>query len=126
MKTPYSESRNRAESHSKRVLDLLRQNIEHGVNNTDLKRISLRYGAIIGSMQRDGYDILVENIGDGLCKYYLHKEPETITPKYKGNAKDILLKKINENYNGEISSEEFVELLHDLQMTLMRKPKVFQ
>jgi hypothetical protein len=122
IEAPYRESRKRVESQSKKIIELLR-NEKNGITNTELQKISLRYGAIIGEMQRKGYDIIVENIGGGLCKYYLLNEPEKYEYKYVGSAKELLFNEISNKFSDLISSEELVRMLNDLDLTLMKKPR---
>jgi hypothetical protein len=117
--TPFQESRSRVVSQTERTLRLLRSN--NGVTNDTLKRISLRYTAIIQAMRKEGYDIVVENLGEGLCKYYLLSEPETPHMKKEPTARELLLDRVIGQ--GSVTSEELVNILNDLSLTLMRKQR---
>lgn len=119
MTSPYKESRKRAENQSIKILKMLTEAGTSGVINSTLMKVSLRYQSVIGSLTREGHDIRVEHLGDGLCKYY-YTPKEIIKPKYEGTAKEELFKAI-EAKGGEVTADELVQLLDNLSMTLAKK-----
>ncbi len=112
MPTAYRKAQEKMPYRKDIILRMLRNAGEKGVTNTELQKVSLRYSACIGTyMKNQGYEIRVKNLGGGLCRYYLISEPETINYGKPENAVDILLREIEENFGGEVSSEDLVKIL---------------
>lgn len=85
----------------------------------DLAKIAKRYNARIQEMYVKGFGIKVEELGGGLTKYILVKEPETKKSK-PDKALNVLIHNINSKYNGNLSVDQLVDELNSSNFTVRR------
>lgn len=114
------ETKERTESQRSKILNALRMDGLNGVTNVILSSIALRYNARLQELYQQGYVIEKKESSNGITKYFLISEPET--PKGKAeDALSLLLKKIDNTYDGVVNSKELVEMLFESEFTVRRK-----
>jgi hypothetical protein len=114
----YDESKERTPSQRQLILNELRKAGDKGVLNIDMTSISHRWGARIQELYVQGYEIELYNHGEGVVRYTLISEPESLGTLKTRKAKDILLDVIGE---GEVDGEELSFLLDELGLNVTRK-----
>lgn len=75
----YEEAKKRMPSQQAKVLKALKDAGENGVTNEQLQKIALRFNHSIHALKKEGYEIAIEPIEKGFCKYYLISEPKGAT-----------------------------------------------
>lgn len=90
----------------------------------DLAKIAKRYNARIQEMYVKGFGIKVEELGGGLTKYILVKEPETKMSK-PDKALNVLIDGIKNKYNGNVTVEQLIDELNDNNFTVRRNIGTF-
>ena len=121
MEVVFKESQERKPSKKTEVLDALMFAGAQGILNTTLSNISLRYGTLTNALQLDGYDITLENLGNGLIRYTLNSEEKaekTVVEK----GLDIVKREIKSNYDCVIFFDELVEILDKHNLHIKHKP----
>ena len=121
MELVFKESQERKPSKKTEVLDALMFAGAQGILNTTLSNISLRYGTLTNALQLDGYDITLENLGNGLIRYTLNSEEKaekTVVEK----GLDIVKREIKSNYDCIIFFDELVEILDKHNLHIKHKP----
>src|SRR5699024_9113770 len=87
----------------KDVLKALKDAGDNGLTNQELSRIARRYGAYLGEMYKEGYEIPKTNLGNVLFRY-IYKS----LPKNKIVREKAMNKIINESRkSGEVNKDEF-------------------
>ena len=121
MEVVFKEAQERKPSKKTEVLDALMFAGEQGILNTTLSNISLRYGTLTNALQLDGYDITLENLGNGVIRYTLNSEEKaekTVVEK----GLDIVKREIKSNYDCIIFFDELVEILDKHNLHIKHKP----
>ena len=121
MELVFKEAQERKPSKKTEVLDALMFAGARGILNTTLSNISLRYGTLTNALQLDGYDITLENLGNGLIRYTLNSEEKaekTVVEK----GLDIVKREIKSNYDCVIFFDELVEILDKHNLHIKHKP----
>jgi len=103
-----------------KILMALKSADKKGVTNTILNNISIRFGHYIYLLKIDGYDIEVENLGDGLVRYTLKDTPLKRIKYEKGI--DVLKREIIDNFGNNITYEELSSILDKHRFNIVRKP----
>lgn len=116
----YNESKKRAPSQRKKILDVLRKAGVNGVLNSELVEICIGYRSRIAELYKIGYKIRVDHVEKGVCIYTLEHEPQIEKNKQKP-AIDILVSIINSENDGKVTSNELVKLLNDQGFNITRK-----
>ena len=120
MEVVFKEAQERKPSKKTEVLDALMFAGAQGILNTTLSNISLRYGTLTNALQLDGYDITLENLGNGLIRYTLNSEEKaekTVVEK----GLDIIQREIK-MHRGLVSFDELVEILDKHNLHIKHKP----
>ena len=117
MEVVFKEAQERKSSKKTEVLDALMFAGAQGILNTTLSNISLRYGTLTNALQLDGYDITLENLGNGLIRYTLNSEEKAEKTVVKKGL-DIVKNEIKHNYQGVVFFDELVKILdkHNLHI----------
>ena len=121
MELVFKEAQERKPSKKTEVLDALMFAGAQGILNTTLSNISLRYGTLTNALQLDGYDITLENLGNGVIRYTLNSEEKaekTVVEK----GLDIVKREIKSNYDCVIFFDELVEILDKHHLHIKHKP----
>ena len=121
MEVVFKEAQERKPSKKTEVLDALMFAGAQGILHTTLSNISLRYGTLTNALQLDGYDITLENLGNGLIRYTLNSEEKaekTVVEK----GLDIVKREIKSNYDCVIFFDELVEILDKHNLHIKHKP----
>ena len=121
MEVVFKEAQERKPSKKTEVLDALMFAGEQGILNTTLSNISLRYGTLTNALQLDGYDITLENLGNGVIRYTLNSEEKaekTVVEK----GLDIVKREIKSNYDCIIFFDELVKILDKHNLHIKHKP----
>ena len=121
MEVVFKEAQERKPSKKAEVLEALKFAGRYGILNTTLSTISLRYGTLTNALQLDGYDITLENIGNGLIKYTLNSE-EKAEKIVVEKGLDIVKREIKSNYDCVIFFDELVEILDKHNLHIKHKP----
>lgn len=120
MEVVFKEAKERKPSKKDEVLEALKFAGRYGILNNTLSTISLRYGTLTNALQLDGYDITLENIGNGLIKYTLNSEEKaekTVVEK----GLDIIQREIK-MHRGLVSFDELVKILDEHNLHIKHKP----
>lgn len=120
MEVVFKEAQERKPSKKTEVLDALMFAGAQGILNTTLSNISLRYGTLTNALQLDGYDITLENLGNGLIRYTLNSEEKaekTVVEK----GLDIIQREIK-MHQGLVFFDELVEILDKHNLHIKHKP----
>ena len=120
MEVVFKEAQERKPSKKTEVLDALMFAGAQGILNTTLSNISLRYGTLTNALQLDGYDITLENLGNGVIRYTLNSEEKaekTVVEK----GLDIIQREIK-MHRGLVSFDELVEILDKHNLHIKHKP----
>ena len=120
MEVVFKEAQERKPSKKTEVLDALMFAGAQGILKTTLSNISLRYGTLTNALQLDGYDITLENLGNGLIRYTLNSEEKaekTVVEK----GLDIIQREIK-MHRGLVSFDELVEILDKHNLHIKHKP----
>ena len=72
-------------------------------------------------MQLDGYDITLENLGNGLIRYTLNSEEKAEKTVVKKGL-DIVKNEIKHNYQGVVFFDELVKILDKHNLHIKHKP----
>ena len=121
MEVVFKEAQERKPSKKTEVLDALMFAGAHGILNTTLSNISLRYGTLTNALQLDGYDITLENLGNGLIRYTLNSEEKAEKTVVKKGL-DIVKNEIKHNYQGVVFFDELVKILDKHNLHIKHKP----
>lgn len=116
----HQETKERAESQRTKILNALRMKGLDGVTNVMLAEIAMRYNARLQELYQQGYVIDVKEQPNGITKYKLISEPE-VPKKKPEDALSLLIKEINNTYDGVVRSEDLIQLLEDNDFTVRRK-----
>ncbi len=106
-----AHDRKRIMTQRQKIIQMLIDAGDEGVTNTEMNKISLRYGGHINELYRQGYKIKKMNLGGGIYRYWLLSIPSQI--KIPENAHDIFLDEVEKKGDEEMSalcSEIFEEL----------------
>lgn len=114
------EAKPRIPSQRERIVELLKERGELGATNDELSRIALCYQTRIFELVEQGYEIKLENLGQGLVKYMLLKIPDSPDAPRKP-IRDIIVEEINENYGGLVDVSSLYELLEKCNAMISRK-----
>ena len=120
MEVVFKEAQERKPSKKTEVLDALMFAGAQGILNTTLSNISLRYGTLTNALQLDGYDITLENLGNGIIRYTLNSEEKaekTVVEK----GLDIIQREIK-MHRGLVSFDELVKILDKHNLHIKHKP----
>ena len=121
MEVVFKEAQERKPSKKTEILEALTLAGSEGIYNILLSNISLRYGTLTNALQLDGYDITLENLGNGLIRYTLNSEEKaekTVVEK----GLDIVKREIKSNYDCVIFFDELVEILDKHNLHIKHKP----
>jgi len=110
-------------SKREQILNVLRSAGNKGVTNAELSVTALRYGGYLGDLYKLGYKIDTESLGDGLFKYTLISEPESLVKREK--AIDTLLSEI-ENRGGMISQSDLLNILDSKGIAVKYKANTYK
>jgi hypothetical protein len=102
-----------------KIISALKEAGSEGLTNSELSKISLRYGGHLGDLYRKGYKIEKYNLDGGLYNYILISEPADI--KYFQNANEEIFAAIRENFNDSITYDELKKLLEEKHFHIIRK-----
>lgn len=116
----FEESKGRIASHTEVIFDMLSNAGQKGVTNNELAEVTPRFGSPLHNLRLTGFDIVTENLGNGLVKYTL-KENLIKRPKYVKGV-DAISKAINEQYNGNVTVPELLKIMDEQNMNFVRKP----
>lgn len=112
---------NRAIAQRSRIIETLREVGIEGCTNIELyEHVTKSLGARLSELYERGYYIECTKIKDGIYNYVLISEP--IKPFAKPmSAEKMLLKQIDEDYEGNIDAEQLLELLRNNDLIISRK-----
>lgn len=114
------ETKERAKSQRSKILNALRMEGLDGVTNVVLSSIGLRYNARLQELYQQGYVIEKTESSGGITKYKLISEPD-VPNKKPEDALSLLIKEIDNTYDGVVRSEDLIQLLEDKEFTVRRK-----
>lgn len=114
------ETRERTKSQRSKILNLLRMKGLDGVTNVMLSEMALRYNARLQELYQLGYVIEKKVYPNGITKYKLISEPKVLNGKAE-DALSLLIKEIDNTYDGVVRTEELVKLLEENEFTVKRK-----
>lgn len=114
------ETKSRTESQRSKILNALRIKGLDGVTNLILSSIALRYNARLQELYQQGYVIDVKEQPNGITMYKLISEPD-VPKKKPEDALSLLIKEIDNTYDGVVNSGELVKMLEDNDFTIRRK-----
>ena len=120
MEVVFKEAQERKPSKKTEVLDALMFAGAQGILNTTLSNISLRYGTLTNALQLDGYDITLENLGNGVIRYTLNSE-EKAEKTVVERGLDIIQREID-LHQGLVFFDELVEILDKHNLHIKHKP----
>ncbi|PAD70565.1 hypothetical protein CHH83_01820 [Bacillus sp. 7586-K] len=120
MTTTLKEASERIPTQREKILNLLRNAADKGITNQQFQNVCIRWDARVRELYQQGYVIENESLGNGVYKYILVSEPETIADKPK-KAIELLISKINNTYNGKIDTESLSSLLEAEGLQVVRK-----
>lgn len=111
----------RAIAQSIKIIEVLREAGIKGCTNIELSdRVTKSLGARLSGLYERGYYIECTKIGKGVYNYVLISEP--IKPLSKPlRAEKLLLKQIEEQYNGSVNITELLDLLRKHDLIISRK-----
>lgn len=110
---------NRSGNHSKDILSMLKRAGENGVTNTELIKITHRFGGTIFNLRMSGYKIELTNMGDGIVLYTLKRNTPSKVGKVKGI--DLVANEI-EVLGGRVSLWDLMNILEDHNLHIIHKP----
>lgn len=116
-----SEIKRLAKKHEQ-ILNALRVAGKDGITNGELSKIALRYGGHLGKLYKEGYKIDKEFLGEGLYRYTLISEPETIIVRQK--ALNKLLSEVEKH--GSVDKDTLVELLEINNISVKYKANTYK
>ena|SRR3982750_4679602 len=114
---------NRLITQRQKIINALKEAGAEGMTNSELSKISLRYGAHLGELYRKGYKITKQNLDGGLYKYVLIAEPADY--KYFKNAQIQTIEDVSEEY-GEDYAKGLKKYLEDNHFHIIRKNGWYQ
>ena len=120
MEVVFEEAQERKPSKKTEVLDALMFAGAQGILNTTLSNISLRYGTLTNALQLDGYDITLENLGNGVIRYTLNSEEKAEKTVVKKGL--YIIKREIKMHRGLVSFDELVEILDKHNLHIKHKP----
>jgi|SRR5699024_2853768 len=106
----------------KDVLKALKDAGDNGLTNQELSRIALRYGAYLGEMYKEGYEIPKTNLGNGLFRYIYKSSPKNKIVREK--AIDKIINEIGKR--GAVNKDEFVKILEEMNVSVKYKPNTYK
>jgi hypothetical protein len=106
-----------------KMIHALKEAGAEGMTNTELSKISLRYGAQLGVMYRQGYKIPKYNLDGGLYKYVLKSEPADY--KHFKNAQEEIIEAMTEKHTEAIAND-LKEMLDEKHFHIIRKAGWYQ
>ncbi|AKQ08451.1 hypothetical protein PQE66_gp136 [Bacillus phage PBC2] len=118
----YKSEKQRLVSKREQILNVLRSAGSKGVTNAELSVTALRYGGSLGELYKLGYEIETESLGDGLYKYTLVSEPETLVKREK--AIDLLLKEVEKQ--GMVSKNDLLAILENKNIAVKYKANTYK
>lgn len=113
-----NETRKRLATQRQKIIQMLMDAGQDGVTNTEMSKVSLRYGGHINEMGRQGYKYTKINLGGGVFNYKLFYIPSQI--KIPENAHDIFMDTIEKRCGDEFSAE-CSEIFDELYFHVVRK-----
>lgn len=119
----YFEAQTRIPTQKEKIVSILREAGDEGITNAELAKVCLRYGARLQELYKEGYEITLEHLNNGLYKYILKKVPGGIY--YFPNAEDEIFDAIDGEQNN-VSKERLKELLEEHDFYIIRKPGWFK
>lgn len=114
------ETKIRTSSQRTQILNCLRTAGSKGVTNVQLSDIGFRYNARLQELYTEGYRVQVDELGNGITRYILLSEPEKKNAKPE-DALDILIRDIDRDSMGIITTGELRYILEDKGFTIRRK-----
>ena len=115
----------RAKAQRNCIIEELRSAGIFGCTNIDLYNLTKSLGARLSELYERGYNIKCTKLQEGIYNYVLIAEP--IKPFAKPmRAEDLLLKHIEEDYQGIISINELKNLLENHDLIISRKAGAFK
>lgn len=106
---------------TQKILQALRDAGEDGMTNVELSEIGLRYGGNLGILYQKGYKISKKGLGNGVYRYVLLSEPDTLVTREK--ALDKLLAGVESM--GLVDKDELVELLNSFNISVKYKANTY-
>lgn len=125
MSTMYKEAKPKMPSQKVKIVQMLKEAGSEGVLNTALNKVSFRYSDRLYQLKKEGYEFGLENLGDGVCRYFLIKTPE-VAPQAVKKGIDVLKDAINAQYFGAITPNELEKLMNKLDLNAIRKPNTLK
>lgn len=117
----YKEARERIPNQKKRIIEALRLAGENGLTNKQLSKIAMRYTARMAELYKMGYNIKLDNLGNGVVKYTLLSEP--VKPVKQENALQKIESMIRQ-MGGEVTMSQLKEVLTSNNIIVAHKGAV--
>jgi hypothetical protein len=115
----YIEAQERIPTQREKILNALIEAGNTGVTNTQLSNMCIRWNSRMGELYAQGYKIDTVLVADGVYRYILKEQPETLRkPK---NALSILLGEIQDKYDDIICAEDLRKILIENNFMISRK-----
>lgn len=116
IKKQLKESRKRTSSQKEKILQMLQNAGEHGVPNSKLIEVALRFSAVLHLLRQDGHIIELISKGEGHYNYVLtgFKEPVTTIP-----ALEVLWNEVAEH--DTVTFDELKKIMESKNLTFKRK-----
>ncbi|UUV46515.1 hypothetical protein [Bacillus phage vB_BanS-Thrax3] len=118
----YKSEKQRIAKKREQVLNALREAGSQGITNAELSIIALRYGGYLGKFYELGYKIDKESLGDGLYRYTLVSEPETLVKREK--AIDLLLEEVDKH--GMVNKNDLLAILENKNIAVKYKANTYK
>ena len=106
-----------------KMIHALKEAGAEGMTNVELSKISLRYGAQLGTLYRQGYKIPKSNLDGGLYNYVLTYEPADY--KHFKNAQQEIIEAMAEKHTEAIATD-LEEMLNKKHFHIIRKAGWYQ
>ena len=114
---------NRLITQRQKIIHALKEAGNEGMTNVELSKISLRYGAQLGILYRQGYKIQKYNLDGGIYKYVLIVEPADY--RYFTSAQQEIIEAMAEKHDETIASD-LEKLLDEKHFHIIRKSGWYQ
>lgn len=107
-----------------RLLTALRKAGKNGLTSIELSEISLRWNARLGELNKMGYRIASESLGDGIWNYVLIHEPAAISPP-PPRALDVLTREVEGKFGGKVTTGQLLHILQTNRLQVGHKAGTF-
>lgn len=120
----YTEAQERIPNLRQQVLQMLINAGNKGVTNLDFQKLCVRWNSRLSELYSQGYKTDVVYECNGIYRYVLTEQPETISKHRK--AKNILMDIIKKEHKNNISSEVLLHILDENNLNITRKSGTYK